>query len=539
VKWKRVVLLGLQGAVLVLLASLAVAAPAAAGRDPAVVVTDKGAVRGTVTMQGREFHRIPFAASPVGEWRWRAPQPAAAWSGIRDATVPGPACAQIGGPGQGTPRSTAEDCLHLNVYTPRAGMRHRPVMVWFHGGSYAFGSANDYDGSALARRGVVVVTVNYRLGPFGYLAHPVLSAEDPRAGSGNYGTLDQQAALRWVRANARAFGGDPRRVTAFGESAGAGSVCAQLTSPRAAGLFGRAILQSGPCSYRTWAGAEATGRRFATSAGCQDATDVAACLRARPARAVLDAVGGAVEGIDLAWAPTSETPVLPLAPDRAIAAGAYHRMPVLAGTTLDEGRIFAAFLEASGVPLDETTYPAVLAEVYGPDAGRVQELYPASAYGGDHRLALGAVFTDDLFACPTWTLNRSLATSTRLFAYEFADRTAPNLFTVEPDFPLGAYHGSELPYLFPFEAIPLDATQRRLSAQMLSYWARFAAGGDPNGHGTPTWRAFRLTAPAVLTLDLPPGTANGYDFGTRHRCDFWATVESRPTGIPVSSTRIG
>jgi para-nitrobenzyl esterase len=520
------------GTVLALVTSLALTNPAGAGGDPAVVVTDKGAVRGTVTAEGREFHRIPYAAPPVGALRWRAPQAPTAWSGVRDATAPGPACAQPASPGEGTEGSTAEDCLHLNVYTPPAGAGHRPVMVWFHGGSYLTGTANHYDGSALARQGVVVVTVNYRLGAFGYLAHPALSG-----GSGNYGTLDQQAALRWVQANARAFGGDPRRVTAFGESAGAGSVCAQLTSPGAAGLFHRAILQSGPCAYTTRADAEAIGRQFTSAAGCQDSTDVPACLRARPAAIVLEAMDAvAPDGLALAWAPTAGTPVLPSAPDRAIEAGAYHRMPVMTGTTLDEGRIFAAFIE-QGLQLDETTYPAVLADIFGPDAARVQERYTASAYGGRHDLAMGAVFTDFVFACPTWTFNRAAAASTRVFGYEFADRTAPNVFAVEPDFPLGAYHGAELSYLF--RMLPLDPAQTRLSEQMLSYWTRFATAGNPNGKGTPAWPPFRHTAPAVLTLDQPPRIAHGYDFGKRHHCDFWSTVDGAGVTASRAVTRIG
>ena len=508
-----------------LLLVFALASPATAGRDPSVVVTDKGPVRGTVTEQGRVFHRIPFAAPPVGGLRWRAPRPAAAWTGVRDATVAGPECAQVAAPELGIPRITTEDCLYLNVYTPPGGRRHRPVMVWFHGGGYTSGSANQYDGSALAQRGVVVVTVNYRLGAFGFLAHPALSAEAP-VKSGNYGTLDQQAALRWVQGNAAAFGGDPHRVTIFGESAGAGSVCAHLTSPLAAGLFARAIVQSGPCFVRPRPDAEATGRQFATTAGCQGAPDIAGCLRARPVDAVLDAQSGTSgQGMQLTWAPTTGTPVLPVDPDQAIASGAYNRVPVMAGTTLDEGRIFAAFLEASGVPLNAATYPAVLTQIYGAEGPRVLARYPGSAYGDDYRIAMGAVFTDSRFACPTWSFNWSVSALTRTYAYEFADRTAPKLFPITPDFPLGAYHGAELSYLFPSTASLLNAAQRRLSEQMLAYWTQFAARGNPNGYGTPQWRSFRASDKSVLTLDLDH-TTNRYGFGARHQCAFWATVGS-------------
>jgi para-nitrobenzyl esterase len=516
--------LALIGALLgALVTPLGLSTPAAADRS--VVVTDKGAVRGSVTDAGRAFRRIPFAAPPVGELRWRAPGPAAPWTGVRDATVPGPECAQAGSPELHQPRVTNEDCLYLNVYAPASRIPYRPVMVWFHGGGFTAGSANPYDGSALAGRGVVVVTVNYRLGAFGFLAHPALSGEDRRVGSGNYGTLDQQAALRWVRANAAAFGGDPRRVTIFGESAGGVSVCAHLASPLTGGLFSRAIVQSGPCNLlpRTLPDAEAAGERFATAAGCQGQPDLRACLRARPAGVVLDAMGDSET-----WAPTTGTPVLPVDPGSAIASGAYHRVPTMAGSNLDEGTIFAALTEAGGVPLNAATYPAVLAGLYGADAPRVQGRYPGSAYGEDYRLALGAVLTDSLFACPTWDLNRSLSRSTRTYGYEFADRTAPNLYGVTPGFPLGAYHAAELTYLFRFQGLPLDPAQRRLSDQMLSYWTRFAAGGDPNGGPTPDWQPFRPAHPTVLTLDLRRADrghlTNGYGFDTRHRCAFWATV---------------
>jgi para-nitrobenzyl esterase len=519
----RLTLLGaMMGAALM---SLTLAAPTAANPDWLVVVTDKGAVRGTVTDTGRVFYRIPFAAPPVGNLRWRAPHPAEQWAGVRDATVAGPACAQDESPLLNQPRVTTEDCLYLNVYTPRGRSRHRPVMVWFHGGGFTGGSANQYDGSALAGRGVVVVTVNYRLGAFGFLAHPALSGEDPRVKSGNYGLLDQQAALRWVQANASAFGGDTRRVTIFGESAGGISVCDHLTSPLAAGLFTRAIIQSGPCALlaRALPGAEAVGVGFATTAGCQDQHDVSACLRARPVDAILDAMRGTpAQGSVPPWAPTSETPVLPRDPTDAIASGAYHRVPVIAGTTLDEGTIFVAFLEAQGTPINAQTYPAVLSQMFGANAPGVQAEYPGAAYGEDYRLALSAVYTDSLFACPSLALNRSLSTRTPTYAYEFADRTAPNLYPLTPDFPLGAFHGSELAYLFRNLA-PLNPSQRLLSDHIQSYWTRFAATGNPNQARAPRWRPFRPDYPTVLTMNLTHIT-NRYGFDTRHHCGFWSTI---------------
>jgi para-nitrobenzyl esterase len=509
-----------------LLASFTVAAPAAAGQDPSLVRTDRGVVRGVATAAGRTFLAIPYAAAPVGDLRWSAPRPAAAWTDVRDATAPGPACAQAGLPEElGNPRSTTEDCLYLNVYTPAGRPRHRPVMVWFPGGGFIAGSANQYDGAALARRGTVVVTVNYRLGAFGFLAHRQLSGEQPRLASGNYGILDQQAALRWVQRNAPAFGGDPRRVTVFGESAGGLSVCAHLTSPLAAGLFDRAIVQSGPCTlmHRPLGVAEAAGQAFAARAGCGTAVDVPACLRALPPGGVLDAMGTPSEAEGLTWSPTSGTPVLPVDPARAIAAGSFHRVPVIAGTTRDEGRIFAALVEAAGVPVNAATYPLVLAQYFGADAARVAAEYPGSAYGGDYRLALGAVLTDAQFACPTLAMNRALTRATRTYAYEFADRTAPNIYPLNPDFPLGAYHGSELPYLFPPDGLPFDAAQRMLSDRMLAYWTRFAAAGTPNPAGTTHWRQFQPTRPNMLTLERGQ-IQNRTDFTARHHCGFWTTI---------------
>jgi para-nitrobenzyl esterase len=252
---------------------------------------------------------------------------------------------------------------------------------------------------------------------------------------------------------------------------------------------------------------------------------VLACLRAKPVGTVLDAMlGMPPEGIQSPWVPTFATPVLPVNPTEAIAAGAFHRVPVIAGTNLDEGTVFVAFLEASGTPVTAETYPVVLSQLFGTNAPRVQAQYPGTAYGGDYRLALSAVYTDYLFACPTWTLNRALSKATRVFAYEFADRTAPNLYSFTPEFPLGAYHGAELAYLFPTGSL-LNPAQRRLSDRMLSYWTRFAAAGNPNGNRPPYWRSFRPAHPTVLTLDLAiVNNENGFD--TQHHCDFWNTVRA-------------
>ena len=518
------------------LSTVPVAGPATAGAPPSaarrggeVVRTTDGAVRGQVSPTGRAFRQIPFAAPPVGALRWRAPQPPKPWKGVRDATTPAPVtCAQDAYVPTAQQRVVTEDCLYLNVHTPPGPQRSRPVMVYLHGGAFTNGNGHQFDGAALARQGVVVVTINYRLGAFGYLAHPALSAEDQQAKSGNYGLLDQQAALRWVRANAAAFGGDSRRVTVFGQSAGGESVCALLTSPQAAGLFSRAIVQSGPCHLvaTPLPRAEAIGTSFATAAGCTDEAVAAACLRALSPAATLDAVRVTPDlaGSSQVFAPTTQTPVLPTSPSAAIAAGTQHRVPVMIGTTLDEGTVLTMILTA-GIPVTADSYRMMMTGWFGDDVARVEAEYPLVEHGGNYGATVSAILGDWLVICQDSALRRSLAATTPTYAYEFADRTAPNIYAVAPDFPLGAYHAGELPYLAPAPSTPLNAGQERLSEQMLRYWARFAAGGTPNGPGTPKWAPFTADRPVVQQLDLG-STVGREDFDARHKCGLWAELTS-------------
>src|SRR5271169_5160662 len=258
----------------------------AAGASGPVAGTANGAVRGLANGAVDEFLGIPYAAPPVGALRWQPPQPAASWSGVRDATQFGPHCPQVAGPfGQG---STSENCLFLNVFTPSGGGDH-PVMVWIHGGALVSGESNDYDPTQLVADGVTVVTLNYRLGALGFLAHPALA--DANGQSGDYGLMDQQAALRWVQRNIAGFGGNPHNVTIFGESAGGLSTLSQVASPQARGLFERAIVESGSynLTQASLASAESAGEAFATNAGCasQTASQTAACLRSLPVSAIL------------------------------------------------------------------------------------------------------------------------------------------------------------------------------------------------------------------------------------------------------------
>src|SRR5215475_4031523 len=277
----------------VTLSALAAAAPAASASTLSglgasggpVTGTANGAVRGLANGAVDEFLGIPYAAPPVGALRWQPPQPAASWSGVRDATQFAPHCPQLATPfGQA---STSEDCLFLNVFTPshkQAGS-HFPVMVWIHGGALVTGESNDYDPTALTGDGVTVVTINYRLGALGFLAHPALA--DANGQSGDYGLMDQQAALRWVQRNIASFGGNPHNVTIFGESAGGLSTLSQVASPQARGLLDQAIVESGSynLTQASLSSAEAAGETFAASAGC--ASQTAACLRSLPVSAIL------------------------------------------------------------------------------------------------------------------------------------------------------------------------------------------------------------------------------------------------------------
>jgi carboxylesterase type B len=477
------------------------AGPAAAGDDGTVVRTDKGLVAGTVTSTYRSFGAIPFAAPPVGENRWKDPQPAQAWQGVRDATRPAPVCAQNSQLGE--PPSQTEDCLYLNVVTPaRKPAKPRPVMVWIHGGGFTGGAASQYDARWLATKNdVVVVTVNYRLGVFGFFGHPGL------AGSGTFGLADQQAALKWVQRNARAFGGDARNVTVFGESAGGLSVCAQLASPRAAGLFAKAIIQSGPCGLSTpgtnagefvhiWRARADVEKQGAGTLGCPDL----ACLRQQPVDKLLTVH-------ELFGAPAYDTAVLPVDPVVAQRTGRMHRVPTMVGTTHDEMTLFAPLIFPQ--PLPEAGYRALLAQLFGEhNADRVLARYPVNG-NDDARDELATVLTDKGWACPSHEARKQLGRHAPVSGYEFADQDVPMIFPLPPFPDYKAYHGSELLMLFDLGA-PLTAEQRKVSDYMIAAWGRFARTGEPG------WRS--------PVQSLAPGAITGTDFARDHQCGFWSST---------------
>nr|WP_063779427.1 carboxylesterase family protein [Kibdelosporangium sp. MJ126-NF4]CEL23635.1 Carboxylesterase, type B [Kibdelosporangium sp. MJ126-NF4]CTQ93172.1 Carboxylesterase, type B [Kibdelosporangium sp. MJ126-NF4] len=504
--WRGLVLttIGLLG----LVAGPANAAPATTVR------TDRGPVTGAVTGDVRSFQGIPFAAPPVGELRWQPPRPAAPWREPLDATEPKAICAQL--PGLSPDASEAEDCLYLNITTPKRAHRPLPVMVWFHGGAFTSGAASQYDPVKLVTQGdVIVVTVAYRLGPLGYLATPGLTAEAGNQ-SGNYGFQDQIAGLRWVQRNAAAFGGNPGNVTIFGESAGAASVCDMIVSPLTRGLFHRAIGQSFSCDIDTLTpeAAHATGNQFAAALGCADV----ACLRTKPVKQLLTAWPGG--------SPVVGGRELPLQPPDAIKQDKFHHVPLLWGSNLDEARLFVGlFYLGIGKPITVELYEQITRETYGAAADQVLAKYPVGNYPTPS-IALATWWTD---ASPQFLSTCSHLNSYKLFtakpfpvpvySYQFTDRTAP-VIVDWPGFDEGAAHAFELNYVWrQFFGKPMTARQEALSGTMVRYWTTFAHTGDPNTRGLPEWRRYSSDSDVQelgLTAVAPKNPA------IESNCAFWA-----------------
>lgn len=489
-----------------------------------LVRVDTGVLRGSGTGSVDSFLGIPYARPPVGVLRWRAPQPALPWQGVRAATGYGSRCAALSS--TNGPRSEAEDCLYLNVQRPagvRAGAR-LPVLFWIHGGSLLNGSSSQHDGSLIVRTaGVVVVTVNYRLGVFGFLAHPALSAEAGQ--SGDYGLLDQQAALRWVRRNIAGFGGDPGAVSIGGESAGAWSVCMHLVAPGSRGLFARAVLESGSCTTQTLPAAQAGGTVFAHAVGCADDAGAAACLRGKTTAQLLDATpvppAFFVRGV----------PALPQDPDTAVRTGAFARVPVVVGANRDEGRTFAKDV----IGQSRAQYEALVGAVFGARAPAVLARYPWPAHADAFTPAylIGAVFTDSgaivgIGGCANRSFTQAFARWTRTFSYEFDHRTGPGLSPQPAGYVWGAGHAAELAYVWPSfdNGTPIAPTftpaERRLALDMVRYWGSFIRTGRPTAPPNAPWPSYNHTA---LTLSLRAGGRSTLitdrTLAAEHNCDLW------------------
>jgi para-nitrobenzyl esterase len=498
--------------------------------DATVVATTAGPVQGSATATMRSFKGIPYAAPPVGPLRWKPPAPAAMFTGTRPATALGMHCPQIASP-FGSAMNIAEDCLFLNVYTPTTAGSH-PVMFWIHGGAFTYGESDEYDPTPLVAQGVVVVTINYRLGALGFMAHPALTAEGGGA-SGNYGLMDQQLALHWVQDNIAAFGGDKSNVTIFGESAGGFSVQSQLVITGAAGLFHKAIVQSGAYAnaagrQMTLAQSEGIAAALLTAAGCAAPCSLDA-MRALTVDALLKGQTGLPE-LTLGWIPSIDTKLMTTGVGAAYAAGTYSKVPVIQGSNHDEYRLFVGLNElnppnAPPGPLTADKYETAMEMTFGAEGGKaLAGLYTPAAYNGNPGLAFSAAGTDAVFACPMLRASQSLAATTKVYAYEFNDPKAPQIFLPPvPDIEYAAAHASELQYLFTLPKSTLAADSKALSDGMIKYWTSFAKTGDPNGAGSPSWPAYTTAANGILSLGPGSGgVAVTTSFAADHKCDLIA-----------------
>jgi para-nitrobenzyl esterase len=489
--------------VLVVVAAAVVAAgagwSAAQGVPPFQVQVDAGMLSGTASADGRVriFRGVPYAAPPVGPLRWRAPEPAAPWTGVRNAGAFSSECVQ----NIVTERkpwteefmahgATSEDCLYLNVWTAAASAsERRPVYVWLYGGGLVEGSGSIpvYDGEPLAREGLVVVNLNYRVGVFGYFAHPELTKESPHHASGNYGYLDQVAALQWVRRNIAAFGGDPARVTVGGQSAGAGSVHALTVSPLAKGLFRQAIAESGSGLGRVakpLAEAEQDGLRFAAT---RQAGTLAA-LRALPASALAPP-----READPRWGAVVDGWLLPDTIDRMLGRGGQNDVATLTGLTADEGSSATSYGKISAEDFRKQSR-----EKFGSLADAFLSLYPATSDAEASRSQIDAARDQGLVSMYLWGRLRAKSGRTPLYTY-YWNHAMPG-----PDRDLyRAFHTSEVPYVFNSlhrSNRPWEPADRAIAKTMSSHWRNFVTSGDPNGPGLDPWPAFH--GDRLVTMEL-------------------------------------
>lgn len=537
------------GAALALMAC----ASAPSAQTAPVVSAPAGAVRGQTDGDTLSFKGIPYAAPPVGERRWRPPAPAAAWNGVRDATSFGPACVQPTPVVQSIYSSdlgrTSEDCLTLNVWTPGTTAK-APVMVWIHGGALVAGSSKEtlYDGARMAREGVVVVSINYRLGVLGWLAHPDLSAESPAGISGNYGLMDQVAALEWVKRNIAAFGGDPDQVTIAGESAGGLSVLYLMTSPLAQGLFDRAIAQS---AYMI-STPELKSARF----GAPSAEDAGAALsRALQAPSLRVLRGMDPQTLTDRAALSGFSPfgaidgkVLPAQLINVFDQGRQAKVPVLAG--FNSGEIRSLRMLAPPTPASAADYERTIRDRYGDLADAFLQLYPSSDMGE-------SILANSRDALYGWTSERLVRSQTAAgqpsFLYLF-DHGYP----AADDANLHAFHAAELPYVFGtldrtpprWPRIPQTERDTRLSDAMVSYWAAFVRNAQPRANAAPVWEPYgpdahflRFADVATPQHDLFPGMVELHEEAVRRRVSAnqpwnWNTgLASPPLSAPPNSDR--
>jgi para-nitrobenzyl esterase len=515
---------------LAFLAFVLLLVPARAAEEPPVVTIDTGKISGAWLGKDRGvrvFRGIPYAAPPVGELRWRPPAPVEKWQGVRPSVEFGPSAPQPAGYGRtdGAGGRQSEDCLYLNVWTPaRSGDGELPVMVWIHGGGMVIGSGAlpFYDGESFARRGVVLVTINYRLGPFGFFGHPALSRESKAGVSGNYGLLDQIAALRWVKRNAAAFGGDPGCVTIFGESAGGVSVCCLMVSPLAKGLFHRAISQSGTAAgvksplRGTADSLEARGVALAKRLGVEDGKAALTALRAIDRHRIMAVAKPKPAELvkTRAFFPVVDGHVLPRAPARAFAAGEQHDVPLMIGSNADDGSVFAGSIRARS-PMG---YRLLLKAYFGRRADEVLAAWPATDEK-EVRRAVRGILTVSAFVAPARRSARGMEkVKSPCWLYHFS-RVSP----MAARYGAGAAHGFEIPYVFG-NLDPnwdLEEADERLSRTMQETWIRFAKTGDPNGEGIPKWPPYTTKGDAHVGFGDEVKVGRGL---LKEKCDLFDRI---------------
>ncbi len=516
--------------------------------NEALVQTENGWAQGWRMPGYSVFWGLPYAQAPVGDLRFAPPEPASNWQGSRMALWPQSSCAQPAVPDLRVPQSLSEDCLYLNVFKPvNKTAQPLPVMVWLHGGGFVLGSGNFTLGSRLAQEGqVLLVSINYRLGTLGFLAHPALGAENGQA-IGNYGLLDQQAAIAWVKRNAAAFGGDPNNITLFGQSAGGSGVCAHLMSPAMRGQFQAAIVQSGVCTdqlMQSMGEALSLGEDIAQELGCQGAgREVVACLREQPVQNLLRVMGQVSVTSERPLRPVYGSTVLPEAPELAFASGHFHRLPVLVGSTRNEGSLLQALelnqanarldapLSAEALRQTDTPerYALALKNYFGEEGvAPILQRYTLARYGKPSN-ALSAVLTDALFACGAHSMRSGLAAAgAPVYAYEFSEAPPGDLIKNDiSGVDLGAYHGAEFSSLFFYPFHRLQPEQKALAKDLRAYWSSFARQHRPMVRGGAAWPPFSQAQPRVL--DLKAGAIRPLeDFAERHHCDFWLSPEAPP-----------
>jgi para-nitrobenzyl esterase len=521
------------------------AASAAEGlSDPLRVVTDTGVLRGAEGAGVREFKGIPFALPPIGDLRFSPPLPQTHWGGTLDATKYKSPCPQVSRYGQ-TDASENEDCLYLNITVPAAHtpMQHgKPVIVWIHGGAYVGGSADIYPLDYFSRSGdVIIVSINYRLGAFGFMAHP---AFDP-AHNGSLGLEDQREALRWIKRNIGAFGGDPHNVTIAGESAGAASVCMQLIAPHeAAGLFQKAIIQSIGCTIhlRTADEAANTGVKIAGIVHCADPATALSCLREKSVHELLEAqvkVGGAdVRAFGLGVGSIS----VPRQGAEAFATGQFVKVPMINGGNRDEMGLYVGYEIEAGATITRDNYVERLHASYGDYAAEIAKRYPLAAYTSP-AIAVGRAESDFM---PGGPLNNCLYLETArlasrfvpVYEFEFADPEAPTVMP-KPGFETGAVHSAELLYFYPhisfnsrIDGPDVPPQSQPLSRQMVAYWSQFAHTGNPSAPGLAAWP--RYHSPRDV-MRLEPGHVGTFDAARAHQCRFWKSLYPAALGLHPSA----